>query len=121
MYAKPGTLTVYAGFALPIPADGIVLGGAFVVTNTLDRMTPVLSPVYWMPAQVGGVEIVQADGVRLTLRADDGSHWIFDVATRTWDRAPAAGAATNRWLCSSCRMCNREREGSATLRDARVL
>lgn len=91
VYTEPGTLTVYAGFDLPIPADGLVLGGTYVVTNTLDRMTPVQSAVYGMPVRVGGVEIVQADGLRLTLRADDGSHWIFDVTTRTWEQAPAAG------------------------------
>lgn len=83
-YTDPGTLTVYAGFELPIPSDGHVLGGTYVVTNTRDRMSPERSQVSWMPTRVGGVEIVQADGMRLTLGADDGSRWIFDVTRRTW-------------------------------------
>lgn len=75
---------MYAGFELPIPSDGHVLGGTYVVTNTRDRMSPERSPVYWMPTRAGGVEIVGAAGMRITLRADDGSRWLFDIATRSW-------------------------------------
>lgn len=83
MATEPGTLTVYAGFALPIASGSLVLGGTYIVTNTLDRMSPERSAVSWMPLHAGGVAIIQADGMRLLLRADDGSQWIFDVSTRS--------------------------------------
>lgn len=83
-FTDPGVLTVYAGMEYPFPETGNLLGGVFVLTNTLDYLNPASSQVYWMPIQAGGVTIVQADGMRLTLRADDGSHWIFDITTRSW-------------------------------------
>lgn len=88
-------LTIYAGEELNIPRGQPTLGGVFVASSTLEGAPAHHSEVYWMPTRVGGVDITQVNGSQLTLQADDGSRWIFDVVTRMWERAPAAGGTSD--------------------------
>src|SRR5207253_9419659 len=39
---------------------------------------------YDTPLRAGGMRVVAANGLRLTLHADNGQQFIFDVATRKW-------------------------------------
>jgi len=48
-------------------------------TRSLER-----GQLYSTPIKAGPVRITDAVGERLTLQADDGTHFYFDVATRQW-------------------------------------
>jgi hypothetical protein len=62
------------------PTQGLLV----VVVKTPDRVP--IGPVetYRTPMKAGPVEIIAAVGERLTLRAEDGTRFYFDVATRQW-------------------------------------
>jgi len=72
---------VCAGVTLPPP------GVAAVLVVVYDANGPgILSgpDIYQVPAAVQEVRVIDAVGERLTLRADDGTLFYFDVPTRQW-------------------------------------
>jgi hypothetical protein len=72
---------VCAGVTLPPP------GVAAVLVVVYDANGPgILSgpDIYQVPAAVQEVRVIDAVGERLTLRADDGTLFYFDVLTRQW-------------------------------------
>jgi len=59
---------------------------------------------YNTPSQVGRVEIIAADGAVLTLRAEDGSFFGFDLKDREWVISPATPTpgSTRSFGCCAC-------------------
>jgi hypothetical protein len=56
---------------------------------------------YNTPSQVGRVEIIAADGAVLTLRAEDGSFFGFDLQERLWITPPASSSGTITFLADA--------------------
>jgi hypothetical protein len=73
-------IIVYAGSLYDNAAQGTLL------IQRLNEFGPIDAEpeIYTAPQQAGGIRIVDAIGERLTLRADDGTLFYFDVLTRQW-------------------------------------
>lgn len=60
-------------------------GGLVIFTNPVNNRNAVtISPIYWTPMNGGFTNVIQANGLMLTLRAKDGNIFTFDVVTHTW-------------------------------------
>lgn len=90
-------ITVRAGGEEQDSSSGEVQqGGVIVYTRTLDLSNPMpqVSQIYETPTRAGWVTIVQVDGTRLTLQADNGATFVFDLTTRTWVRPDTHATVT---------------------------
>lgn len=77
---------VQAGESLEEPAPGMWgQGGLFVYADTLTFDDPHDSPIYWSPARVGDLTITRVDDDRVTLHAANGTTYIFNLTTRTYE------------------------------------
>ena len=84
-------IIVYAGSLSDNAAQGAVL------IQRLNALGPIDAEpeIYTALLQAGGLRLVDAVGERLTLRADDGTLFYFDVPTRQWvtpDPTPASSS-----------------------------
>jgi len=81
-------IIVYAGSLYDNAAQGTLL------IQRLNEFGPIDAEpeIYTAPQQAGGIRIVDAIGERLTLRADDGTLFYFDVLTRQWVGTPPSPA-----------------------------
>jgi hypothetical protein len=77
-------LFVSAGAIKPDPAQGMLQ----VYTTTLDELTWGPEHTYFTPAKAGLVLITTSTGNRLTLRAENGTLFTFDLLTRQWVNPP---------------------------------
>ena len=75
------------------PKDDPTQGMVRVYTTTLDRSTVTPDQWYATPTKGGLVRITDAANFRLTLQAENGTHFLFDLPTRQW-LPPAAPAST---------------------------
>lgn len=81
-------LFVSAGAIKPDPTQGMLQ----VYTTTLDELTWGPEHTYFTPAKAGPVLITTSTGNRLTLRAENGTVFTFDVLTRQWVNTNASPA-----------------------------
>ena len=74
---------VAAGAELVEPTPGeLTLGGVYVVSPA-DGSVP-RSLIYWTSIRAGRLEIIAVDDTRVTLRAYNGTLFVFDASTRQW-------------------------------------
>lgn len=73
-----GEIRVYAGAEKRAPLQGLI------VVSVRMRPQPRSIESYRTALQVGPVRVVSASGDQLTLRADGGTLFYFDLATRQW-------------------------------------
>jgi hypothetical protein len=64
--------------------DDLPQGIIRVYTSTLDLQDYGPQHSYQAPSRSGLLHVAAAEGFRLTLQADDGTTFYFDVATRQW-------------------------------------
>lgn len=75
---------VRAGAAQPDPTQGYIN----VRKQALEPGSSMWEQEYLTPTKAGRIEVVDAQDLILTFRAEDGSIFAFDLATRTWVTPP---------------------------------
>jgi hypothetical protein len=84
------TIAVRAGYIInPDDPDPVLFGGVMVDHFDLrgkleDRK------VFPAPTRAGALHVVSADELRVTLLADNGTTFVFDAATSSWEGPSAA-------------------------------
>ena len=82
-HAEVGGLRIRAYAGIKSPTDGLDRGVVVIRIFDSNRIVTEIES-YETPQRRGVVEVIDAVGQRLTLRAEDGTLFYFDIPTRQW-------------------------------------